>query len=109
MSISRPFEPSSHAEKRLTDLISSVGYGVIHNLRIERGQPVFSPAPKVVRNIKFGAKDGHDTRLSSPKLHKGQMAELFDIIAEMGEGSIESLEIQAGLPFKVNVAYDCQF
>ena len=109
MSTSCTFQPSSHAEKRLVDLISNVRYGVIRNLRIERGQPVFSPAPEVVRNIKFGAKDGHDARLSGPKLHKEQMAELFDAIAEIGEGCVESLEVQAGLPFKLNVSYDCQF
>lgn len=108
MNVSRPFKPSSHAEERLADLISSVGYGVIRNLRVEHGQPAFSSTTKVVRNIKFGTKDGHHTGLSSPKLHKGQMADLFAVIAEMGEGSIESIEIQAGLPFKMNVGYDCQ-
>jgi len=37
------------------------------------------------------------------------MAELFDAIAEIGEGCVESIEVQAGLPFKLNVSYDCQF
>lgn len=108
MNVSRPFKPSSHAEKRLADLISSVGYGVIHNLRIEHGQPVFSHATRVVRNIKFGAKVVPEPKGDGPKLHKEQMAELFSAIAEIGEGSIETLEIQSGLPFKLNIAYDHQ-
>ncbi len=109
MNTSCTFQPSSQAENRLVDLISNVRYGVIRNLRIERGQPVFNPAPEVVRNIKFGAKDGHDAKLNAPKLHKEQMAELFDAIAEIGDGCVESLEVQAGLPFRLNVSYACQF
>ena len=109
MNVVCTFQPSSQAEKRLVELISNVGFGVIRNLRIEHGQPVFDPAPKIVRNIKFGAKDGYRDRSGDPKLHKGQMAELFDALAAIDEGCIESLEIQSGLPFKLNVAYDCRF
>lgn len=101
--------PVSVAQKRLADLISEIRFGVIRNLRVENGQPVFSPAPKIVRNIKFGVKDTSKTRPDGPKLHKEQMAQLFSAIADIGDGSIESLEIQSGLPFKLNVSYDYRF
>ena len=103
------FRPASMAQKCLTDLISEIHFGVIRNLRIENGQPVFSPAPEIVRKIKFGVRDVRDARPESTKLHKEQMAELFLVIADIGDGSIESLEIQSGLPFKLNVSYDYRF
>jgi len=89
-------------------LISKVDYGVVRNLRVERGQPVFNPAPQVIRSVKFGPTDGRDVKPSSPKLHKGQMAGLFRAIADIGDGYIESLEIQSGLPFRLSAPFNCQ-
>ena len=98
-------QPSTIAEKRLAEIIREVHFGVIQNLRVESGQPVFSPAPKIIRNIKFGAVEPpKNTGARRPQ--KTQMAELFAALAEIGEGSIESLEVQSGLPFKLNLAYD---
>jgi hypothetical protein len=99
------FEPATLAERRLADLIRTVHFGVIRNLGIQDGQPVFSPAPKIVRNIKFGACEARENA-GARKPHKTQMSELFAALAEIGDGSIESLEVQSGLPFKLNIAYD---
>ena len=94
----------SPAKRRLLQLMQEVYYGRVDGLVIKDGEPVFDPAPKVVREIKFGGDNGPKPLIMSRALFdRPQIAELFEHLAQISEGVIQSLEIQRGLPFRMRV------
>ena len=73
------------------------------DLVIRHGQ-VFSPAPRIVQDIKFGAENGPRPELRTPDFHlKRQVNELFDHLARLNDGTVDLLEVKHGLPFKLEI------
>jgi len=82
-----------------------VNYGRIENLAVHQGQPVFTPPPRVIREVKFGGENGPRPELSKSDFAlKVQVRELFAQMEAMGDGLIVSIEIQRGLPFRMTIA-----
>jgi hypothetical protein len=80
-----------------------VGFGRIEDLRIEQGEPCFSPAPKVIREIKMGAENGPRPELAYDDfVLKSQAVELFEHLNHLRDGSVV-VEIKNGLPFRLVV------
>ena len=92
----------SPARQRLLRLMQTVNFGRIEQLRVSGGDPVFAPPPRVIREIKFGAENGPrpEQDLSDFTL-KTQHCELFATLDRMGDRTVESLEVQHGLPFRI--------
>lgn len=44
----------SDGRRRLLRLMQDINFGAIEELEIRGGEPMFSPPPRVVREIKFG-------------------------------------------------------
>ena len=92
------------AKRRLLQLMQEVYFGHIDGLVIRDGEPVFDPAPKVVREIKFGGDNGPKPLIISRALFdKPQITALFEHLAQIHEGVIQSLEVQRGLPFRMRI------
>ena len=93
----------STAQKRMLEAMQRVNFGRIEGLTITDGEPVLSPRPRIVKDVKLGAADS-GTR---PELEADDFAlkrehiELFETFRQLGNGTVESIEIKAGLPFRV--------
>ena len=92
----------STARRRLLELMQKINFGRIEKLCLNGGDPVFTPLPRVVREIKFGAENGprSERKLKDFTL-KTQHRELFATLDRMGDQTVESIEVQHGLPFRI--------
>jgi hypothetical protein len=92
----------SPARQRLVELMQDLNFGHIERLEILDSQPVFDPPPRVVREIKFGARNGPRPEAALRDfVLKAQLVEFFACLDTIGDGVIERLEVQHGLPFRV--------
>ena len=94
----------SPSRRRLVDLMRTIGFGEILNLAIRAGEPQFDPPPEVVREVKLGG--GKETRCVAASGNfalRDQVVDLFEQIELLGTGTIESLEIKGGLPFRLRL------
>jgi hypothetical protein len=94
----------SPAQRRLVELLQRVNYGKVERLTVKGGQPCFDPPPRVSRTLKLGGQNG-----PRPEVHSGNfllkraLADLFEQLALLGDGLVESIEVLGGLPNKMVV------
>ena len=94
----------STSQKRLLEAMQKMNFGRIENLSIRGGEPVLNPAPRVVKDVKLGADNGARPELESDDFAlKREHIELFENLKQLGNGTIECIEIKAGLPFRITV------
>jgi hypothetical protein len=94
----------SAPRRRLLELMQSVNFGRVEGLLVRGGEPVFEPAPRVVREIKMGGENGpRPERNAGNFLLKDQAVELFRHLDHLRDGEIEVLEVKHGLPFRLLV------
>ncbi|HUT52163.1 MAG TPA: hypothetical protein VM658_02110 [bacterium] len=94
----------SPARRRLLDLMSDIYFGRIERLSVQDGEPMFEPPPKVVRKIKIGGENGpHRDEGKRDFVLKDKVREFFDHLAGLGNGTISRIEVQAGLPFSLEI------
>ena len=92
------------AQARLLSLMQEMNFGRIEGLVVVNGDPVFDPAPRIVRQVKFCSENGPRREKSLNDFNlKEQVVELFDALARMGNGMVESIEVKHGLPFLMNL------
>jgi len=96
----------SEPKRRLVELMQRLNFGRIEGLQVRAGEPVFAPAPRVIRKLKIGGENGprpevdyHDFWL------KHQTIELLEAIASVGEGQVLAIEVKHGLPFSVEIEH----
>lgn len=96
--------PLSKSRRQLLKLMQRIKFGKIEGLIIHNGDPVLEPAPKVIREIKLGSKeDRKSVPIENGLLEKPQVIELLGCLSHLGSGTIQSLEIQHGLPFRIRI------
>jgi hypothetical protein len=90
----------SSPRRHLISLMQRINFGRIEYLLIQGGNPVLTPPPTVVRELKFSGENGprQETGRTDFEL-KEQHRELFRILDEVGDGTITVLTIKHGLPF----------
>lgn len=90
--------------RRFVRLMQTLNFGHIDGLAVRGGQPVLDPPPQIVREVKFGGDNGPRGEAAIEDfLLKSQVIEFFDHLAAIGDGTIETLEIKHGLPFRMTV------
>jgi len=90
-------------QKLLTEM-QRINYGRIEKLVVRCGQPVLTPPPRIIREIKFGGENGPRTEVGKPDFTlKAQVRDMFAQLEALGDGVIPRLEIQRGLPFRMTV------
>jgi hypothetical protein len=71
---------------------------------VQAGEPSFTPPPTIIQKLKMGADNAPRPEAALPDFWlKKQMVELLKIIAEVGEGEIQTIEIVHGLPLLVEI------
>jgi len=79
-----------------------LNFGRIENLAVHAGEPAFDPAPKIVQDIKIGGENGPRPELARDDFAlKSQVAELFDHLNRVGDGTVAVIEVKHGLPFRL--------
>ena len=94
----------SPARARLVELMQEINFGRIKDLTIRNGDPVLTPLPRVVREIKFGGDNGPRPEATKQDFAlKMEVRDLFAQFEAMGDGVVASIEIKHGLPFRMTV------
>lgn len=92
----------SPARRRLLELFQQVNFGRVERLSIQNGEPQLDPPPRVIREIKFGGENGpRAERDASDFVLKSQVVELFRYFDQVGNGTIDAIEVKHGLPFRM--------
>jgi len=92
----------SGPRRRLLETMQRLNFGRIEDLEIRGGEPVYSPAPRIIQDIKLGGENGPRPELASPDfLLRSQVVEFFEHLSKLGNGSVELIEVKHGLPFKL--------
>ena len=95
----------SNPRQALIELMQEVHFGRLEALAIRDGEPVFEPAPRVLKDIVFGkSNESHIARGKPDFALKEQVVELFRFFDRECAMTIESLVIQHGLPIRMTVA-----
>ena len=94
----------SPPRKKLIELMQELNFGRINHLVIREGEPIFQPAPTVIREYKFGAENGtRQERMKKDFFLKSQVAELMQQLETIQDGTIIELEVKHGLPFRMSL------
>jgi hypothetical protein len=95
----------SPARRRLVELMQDVNFGRIEGLVVDAGEPVFEPAPRVLRDIVFGKSNSPNAARGLEDFDlKEQHCELLQHFDQDQSVVIESLVVQNGLPVRMTVA-----
>jgi hypothetical protein len=95
------------ARRRLLELFQQINFGRVEALLLLNGDPILDPLPRMVQEIKFGSENGPRPELNAGDFHlKSQVIELFEYLDQLGDGTIEAIEVKHGLPFRMIVAKD---
>ncbi len=99
----------SESKQRLVELMQEINFGWIEGLTIHGGEPVFKPAPRVIRGYKFGGENGFRMERDADDFAlKVKVADLFRQFEVIGNGTIKNIEIKHGLPFRMTVEENVQ-
>lgn len=98
--------PLSAPRRRLLALCREIHFGRIEEFDIRDGEPVFDPAPCVVREIKFNGEQAVPARQDGDIPLRNQSAEMFAWFDRLKSAHVFYLEVKHGLPFKMNLRHD---
>jgi hypothetical protein len=94
----------SGPRRHLLETMQRLNFGRIEGLEIRKGEPLFQPAPRIVQDIKIGGENGPRPEVSIEDFAlRSAVIELFNHLSRIGDGTLESLEIKYGMPFKLAV------
>lgn len=81
------YKSLSPKRRLLLDLIRSVRFGEIQDLKIRTGEPVLHPLPRMIRTVRFGSDSGAgpDSDNSNPVL-KRQVLEMLQNLTDCRMG-----------------------
>ena len=93
------FRQLSAPWQRLVRLFQSINFGRIEDLEVRSGEPVFSPAPRVLFSVDLGSDEGARAEydLGDFALPK-ETVRLMDHVSELGHGTVALIDVRAGLP-----------
>jgi hypothetical protein len=100
---SAPFKSAlPRSSRRLVEWMQRLNYGRFENLHVRGGCPSFDPPPRVVRETKFGGDNSPrpESRLGDFTL-KREVCAFFDELRQIGDGVVDRIEVQRGLPFRL--------
>ena len=92
----------SPRRSRLVDLMQRLNFGRIEDLHILNGEPLFDPPPRVFRDVRPGRVNGPRPEAGKADFDlKVEVIDLFVHLEAVGNGVVERIEVQHGLPFRM--------
>jgi hypothetical protein len=86
----------------LVRLCQAVNHGSIRNIRVKDAEPIFTPPPLVLIDIKLDSDE-----IARPELNlsdfalRDEVKRLMNRLGQLTNGRIERIEVQAGVPRRV--------
>lgn len=85
----------------LVRLCQSIDYGQICGLRVRDREPVFSPEPSVIFDVKLDAEYAPRRKAETDFLLRIEVRRLLDLVERLGTGCIQRIEVRAGIPRRI--------
>jgi hypothetical protein len=102
----RRFSQLSASRQALVRLCQTTNYGQIHHLEIKDGDPVLSPAPLVLIDVKLDADEVPRSEFDLPDFELcHEVCRLICQLQELTSGIIERIEVRAGIPRRIVFEY----
>lgn len=96
------FTQLSAPRQALVRLLQSINFGYVEGLEIRRGEPVFNPAPMVYVEVKLDAAAAPRPEMESADFElRSEVVRLVEQFDDLGDGSIERIDIRHGVPRRV--------
>lgn len=89
--------------KGLVLLMNRLRFGWIEHLEVRNGAPQYGPKTRIFRDCMFDSRRSTTVIPSDTCELKEQVCELLLTLDRIGNGSIEVLKFQDGLPFRAHV------
>jgi hypothetical protein len=102
--LNQPISKSSlsKAQARLVELLQIVNFGRIEALRVHRGEPIFTPPPRVIQTLKMGGRNGPREEVNLEDFWlKQPIVDLLQTMRDIGDGELMAIAIAHGLPHLV--------
>ena len=98
------FQRLSPARKRLVRIWQVSGFCTLSDLTIRDGEPILDPRPRVIDHYKFPGQNGPrpEAALEDFTL-KTEAREFFECLDRIKDGTVIQLDIQHGLPSRMQV------
>lgn len=97
----------SAPRQALVRLCQSIDFGQIVGLQVHDGEPVFSPAPTIVLDVKLdAAPQGRPESELEDFALRDEVCRLLAQIDAMKEGRVDRIEVRAGIPRRI--AIECR-
>lgn len=92
----------SQPRQRLLEQLQEISFGQIRNVHVRGGEPLFHPAPVVVKDWKLDGENGARPEIHLPDFAlMDQHLRLFEVFDTICDGTIDEIHIRAGLPCRV--------
>lgn len=91
----------SPPRRKLVELMQSIYFGRMESLVVRRGEPVFSPPPTVIVEIKLASEELPHPPGEGDFHLKAEIIALFHSFDRLRDGNVMRLEIRHGLPFRL--------
>lgn len=94
----------SPARQALVRLCQTINHGSIEHLKVEKGEPVFDPAPVVLKDVKLDSDEAPRPELALPDFAlSDEVLRLMNRLDEIKYGLVRRVEVRAGIPRRILV------
>ena len=95
----------SAPRQELIQLMQQLYFGKIEDLVVLSSEPSFSPAPRIIQEIKLGGSEAErPVQRNDNFTLKRHITELFDQFDRLPDGAVVTIEVRHGLPARLIVA-----
>jgi hypothetical protein len=93
------------SEREFISAMQQLGFGRVELLEIRGGELLLDPWPEMIRSVKLGTEERAVKTASADFELKRPVVEFFEYIRSVDAGRIRRLEIQHGLPLRMEVEH----
>ena len=92
----------SEPRRALVQLLQSINFGYIEDLEVRGGEPVLTPAPAVVIEVKLDVPGDARPESTLPDYElRGEAVRLMDQLDAVRDGWIRRIDVRFGVPRRV--------
>ena len=88
------------AQRRLLDIIESLGFGHIERLNVRNGEPCFASPPRILEEIRLATEPEERADRNDLETLKKAIGDLYSQLSRLGEGVVD-IEVRHSLPFRL--------
>jgi hypothetical protein len=99
----------SPGRKWLLRIMQELNFGKVDGVIVLSGEPVIDSSTHVVREIKFGGDNKpRKELLYEDFVLKKECLDLFSWLSDLRDGTVVSIEVKHGLPFRMSIEEEVQ-